>query len=360
MPILELADWVQTKLSGKRSGRRRRSKREPEFSLLWIPAVPLLLVALMRHLVGPFFVEVEILLELLIFRLILLAGGLVLLLLAAVKRKWAPAACIAVAVLVLFIEAAHHVDLLPDLPRSPHARTDLRVFTQNVGMAAPDSWEPWLEQNRIDVAFLQELYMPKRAEWEAMAERQLYEHIWVMAREDAGMGGMILSKYPLTERPALESPSSGGRKRNFVWGSIDFNGTDIELIGVHLESFHMVGSKSGMFGRDLFSSASFRQKQAMVLANAVEAIEAEGLPLILAGDFNASPTFRSVRGLRGRLNDSWLEAGSGLGGTFPVDFPVIRIDAILHHGFVADYAAVTPISTSDHRGVTAVLNLLRE
>ena len=359
MPVLELADWVQAKFSGKQQGRRRRSRREESFSLLWIPVGTLAVIVLMRYLLGPLLVEVELFFELLIFRLFLVLPILVCLFFAIKNTQLPQAGCLLLVLLVLVFEAAHHLSILPNLPRSAHARTDLKIFTQNVGMKPPSSWEGWFERSGMDVVLLQEVYVGNQLEWEAMADRLGFYYMWDMVRTDAGMGGMILSKYPLTRREPLAAPSAAEGNRYFVWGKIEFHGSNVELISVHLESFHMVSAQEqGLLERDLFSSADYRHQQAQLLESVVsEIIKQTGDRVIVAGDFNASPTFRSVRPLRNLLADSWLEAGTGLGGTFPASFPLIRIDAILHHGFKADFVAVTPIETSDHRGVTAVLNL---
>lgn len=84
----------------------------------------------------------------------------------------------------------------------------------------------------------------------------------------------------------------------------------------------------------------------------------EGVPLVLAGDFNApagDPVFRT---LPDRLRDSFREAGIGLGNTMMNDLPVSRIDQIWVdrrlrlHGTVSRKTA-----TSDHRLVIADVSL---
>ena len=66
-------------------------------------------------------------------------------------------------------------------------------------------------------------------------------------------------------------------------------------------------------------------------------LRAEKRPLIVAGDGNTTAFTPEMRSIRAMLKDSWDEAGSGLGATFPGPWrragligPVMRIDYILH------------------------------
>lgn len=97
------------------------------------------------------------------------------------------------------------------------------------------------------------------------------------------------------------------------------------------------------------------------------------LPVIAAGDFNATDTSRAYAIIREGLEDAWAEAGFGFGHTFPgepgpnvggsrpvlagVPVPkwLIRIDFIFHtQHLVAQEARLVPSSGgSDHRMITA-------
>ena len=174
-------------------------------------------------------------------------------------------------------------------------------------------------------------------------------------RSDAGVGIMIWSKHPMIEMEPIETSSQEGKKRYVARSKIEFGRTSIELIGLHIESFHL----DRLGKRNLVSSAPFRLLQAQSIAREVVRIKKDTAhPIIVAGDFNSSPEFRSIRSLRDLLNDAWVEGGNGLGGTYPSYLPLVRVDAILHSGFDAEYARVDYINEqSDHRGIHAILNL---
>ena len=158
----------------------------------------------------------------------------------------------------------------------------------------------------------------------------------------------------MTELEPITVPSLGDQDRRLVRARFQLHGTEIQVFGIHLESFPLVGKD-----RAWFASSPLRLQQAKALADTLKQVND---PVIVAGDFNAPPSFRSIRALRGILTDAWEEAGWGLGNTYYArDFwfplPLARIDAILYRGLVADRAQVVPNSESDHLGVRAVLNL---
>ena len=359
---MQLTKWVQAKFTGSSgssgSRRRRRSHSQMDifFFIGWLMVIAIGFITLLHYVLGDLLVELEIVFELQIFRLFLLLPCFFLLLFSLLRAQFGIAVGAGVIFFILVLEA-WDIRLLPSLPRSVHARSDLRVFTQNVGEKnPPKKWLEWLAENPMDIVFFQEIYGPHKALWEEKAGELGYDYVlFEQVRSDAGMGVMIWSKYPMSGLEPIATNSAGGKKRYFVRGRIEYGRTNIEVIGLHIESFHV--DKLGR--RNWISSAPFRLQQAKAVAAEVALLKETSNPIIVAGDFNSSPEFRSIRSLRALLNDAWLEAGNGLGGTFPSFFPLVRIDAILHRGFVADYAQVAYVEDqSDHRGISAVLNLV--
>ena len=361
MPLEKMANWLNDQFSG-RSGshghRRQRhsSQRGPFFFIGWLLVIAIGFITLLHYALGDYLVELELFLEVKIFRLFLLFLCLLLLIFSLLRAQRAMAVGSGIIFFILGLEA-WDLRLMPILPRSVHGRADLRVFTQNVGEKnPPEKWVEWLAQNPMDIVFLQEVYGPYRAQWKKKARALGFAYVlFQKVRSDAGIGIMIWSKHPMSGMEPIETSSQGGKKRYIARSRIEFGRTFIELIGLHIESFHI--DRSGK--RNLVSSAPFRLLQAQRIAQEVVQIKKETAhPIIVAGDFNSSPEFRSIRSLRDLLSDAWVEGGNGLGGTYPSFFPVVRIDAILHSGFDTEYARVAYIEEeSDHRGVHAILNL---
>ena len=359
MPLEKLANWLKIQFSrsrGSRGHRHRPSHRDSFFFMGWLIVITIGFITLLHYVLGDYLVELELFLELQIFRLFLLLLCLLLLIFSLLRAHLGMALGAGIIFFILGLEA-WDLRLMPSLPRSVHARADLRIFTQNVGEKnPPEKWVRWLMRNPMDIVFLQEVYGPYRALWEKKAGALGFDFVlFQKVRSDAGIGVMIWSKHPMTGLEPIETSSQGGKKRYVARSRIEYGRTFIELIGLHIESFHL--DRSGK--RNLVSSALFRLLQAQRIAQEVAQIKKETAhPIIVAGDFNSSPEFRSIRRLRDLLNDAWLEGGNGLGGTYPSYFPVVRIDAILHSGFGAEYARVAYVEEeSDHRGVYAILNL---
>ena len=337
--------------SASQTGRRRRQRPRQGISVPWVLAAGIGMIALMPYVLGDFLIDLEVLFEQQVFRLFLLLPCLGFILFAGLRSNYPLAAFSGVLFLILGVEACQKIRLAPNLPPSLHAPADLRVFTQNVGLAPPEEWADWLAENPVDLVCLQEVYVPHQPQWEELAKQLGYEVMFQMLRPDAGMGEMIWSRYPLTPLAPIAAPSRGGTDRYFARARIDCHGTEIDVFCIHLESFHKT---RGASQREFFGSSPFRLQQARFLA---EEVQKSPYPVVVAGDFNAPPTYRSVRPLRRLLEDAWVAAGVGLGSSFPSSFPLVRIDAILYRGFVPDRARVAPIRASDHRGVAAVLNL---
>lgn len=86
---------------------------------------------------------------------------------------------------------------------------------------------------------------------------------------------------------------------------------------------------------------------------------AGAMPVILCGDFNATPNSRTIENVRAFLTDTWTVVGKGDGLTIPVKKPTKRIDYIW-----ITPSTLTPLSmhvpyseASDHLPVVAELQL---
>ncbi len=223
----------------------------------------------------------------------------------------------------------------------------LHVYTQNIGMESPEEFIGMLASGDFDLVFLQEAYIAHQKGWEVLAN-QLGCHLhFQILRRDAGMGGLIMSKYPMQALPSIRTRSWGRHIRYFPRVRIKWEQVPIDLYTIHLESLPLVQG-----GRMLFGSAKLRLRQAEILARE---IEHTNYPVILAGDLNSTPIYRSNRPLRDLLNDAWIEAGWGFGYTDHAALPFARIDHVLHRGFRTVSAEIVKVSNSDDRGLHVVL-----
>ena len=224
----------------------------------------------------------------------------------------------------------------------------LHVYTQNIGSESPEEFISLLASGKYDLVLLQEAYVGHRKAWEVLAEQLGYEHAFHMLRSDAGMGVFFMSKMPMKDLPALAAQSWGRAVRQMPGVQVEFRKKMIDVYAVHLESLPLVEGK-----RMIMGSSALRRNQAEILAAVIE----DSSRVIVAGDFNAAPLYRSTAPLRNLLDDAWVEGGWGFGFTYHASFAFARIDAILQKGFNGEYAEVVRVSDSDHRGIYAVLSL---
>ncbi len=238
----------------------------------------------------------------------------------------------------------------------------LTVMTYNVLGSNPDT-EGVVEAliaSHADLIGLQELN-PVVA---AAIERDLaveYPYQTLAPKADTtGVG--IISRLPFRSlKPDLEDPDWIGQP---IAVEVDFAGTAFTFVSAH----------SASRSKRLVA----RERQARLLSDYVGSLKG---PVILAGDFNAQDLNDSYAIVTEHLNDTWREAGTGLGNTFPgasravspgskrpnvlgIDLPqwLIRIDYVFcTDDWQALDARIGPWEGySDHRPVIAEVALRRK
>jgi endonuclease/exonuclease/phosphatase (EEP) superfamily protein YafD len=253
---------------------------------------------------------------------------------------------------------------LPRLGRPAAGGQPLTVMTYNV-LAWHTFTGPVIATIRAedpDIVFLQELnWNLARALGRELIEEYPYQ---VLAPLDNPSGIGVISKLPI---------QATGERLPLRWiGGPQVLAAEWERQTVTLVNIHMVPTTQLAAANVVEPSIRLREAQAEVL---VDLARRSG-PVIIAGDANSAPLNESYKILARALQDSWREAGFGLGHTFPgstipgSDRPRIgrwyvpawlaRIDYIFHS---ADWTTVSARlarvdGVSDHRGVVAVLKLV--
>jgi vancomycin resistance protein VanJ len=313
----------------------------------WVAAGLLLLFVALPYLLVGSLVELELVVAQPLLRLVLLLAALILVVLALRRSAFRLLPLPGLALLFLLWETGNSIGLSPFADPAPE--NALEIYSQNIGSQPPAAFAAWLAEHPVDLLLLQEVYSGHRAAWARLADELGYRMLFQPLREDAGIGGLILSRLPLTRLAPVSAPTWGRKTRYFARARIEYRGQPIEIYTVHLESLPLVQGT-----RVLFGSSRLRRAQAELLARA---IAATSVPIIVAGDLNAAPLYYSTRPLRRRLTDAWTEAGLGMGSTYPAALPLARIDALLQRGLRTVTAAVVRLSDSDHRGLHATLML---
>ncbi|HLF72283.1 MAG TPA: endonuclease/exonuclease/phosphatase family protein [Dehalococcoidia bacterium] len=240
----------------------------------------------------------------------------------------------------------------------------LTVMTYNLlGFSrGPESVVETIRESDADVVGLVELNQENAA---AIGRELATEYPYQTLTPGEGVRGYgLISRVPFKElRGVLQDDGWVGRPI-----VIEF---DLDGVAVTLVELHAAASPNGW---------KARERQAHKLADYAREAEAEGTPLIIAGDFNATSTNVSYAIMADALTDSWREAGAGFGNTFPgasksqtpgssrpaifgISAPkwLIRIDYVFHS---REWRAVSARNGrfdghSDHRSLIVELVLKR-
>jgi endonuclease/exonuclease/phosphatase (EEP) superfamily protein YafD len=283
---------------------------------------------------------------------------LVMLVAIACKNRWLGAGFL---VGVLAFAWLWGAQFMPSTEPNPDDQPSLKVMTFNV-LAWHNYVKPILETIRIenpDIVFLQELNNNLALTLQNdLLQSYPYQEL-VPADNPTGIG--VISKFPI--RPSdVKLPHrwiGGPQVLHMEWDNQQFT-----IVNMHMFS------TTGIFPLNRAKrSFRLREQQARLLVDLARRADS----LIIAGDANASNTSTAYRIITAELSDAFVEAGFGLGHTFPgsevqgTDRPKIggwyvprwlsRIDYIFYS---ADWSAVSAHTAvidgvSDHRGVVAEL-----
>ncbi len=219
-------------------------------------------------------------------------------------------------------------DFTPRVTLANQEGARLRVLTFNVLVSnmAFDAVIETIRAAQPDVVAIQELSPEMAAAISAAISDTHPYQLLAPWGDPRGIG--LWSRYPLGEGPSL----SRALWENWAQAAVvDVGGRPLYLFNVHLWPI-------GTLDREQFARALVLQHaQAEELAALVATLD---VPVLVIGDFNASPTNDSYATLNRTLDDAWREVGVGPGFTFPDPnapswgFPFLRIDYMWTRGAI--------------------------
>ncbi len=180
----------------------------------------------------------------------------------------------------------------------------------------------------------------------------------------------MFSKFPFIDSGLVEHNIQSD---NFtVYADIVAYGDTIRIINTHLQSIKLdtkdytavtnikmvddsaVNSLTRI-SRKLKVAFEMRAKQSELVR---EFIDQSPYKVIVLGDFNDSPSSYAYRTMKGKLNDSFIESGSGIGRTYVGAMPSFRIDYILHDpSYKAYNYYAKAFEFSDHKMLSCSLKI---
>ena len=245
---------------------------------------------------------------------------------------------------------------------------DLKVMTYNVRrfnryrtINRPDVFGEtmaFILAENPDIVCFQEVDYLKR---EALKERYPYYHLRYDNYESKALMG-IFSKYPIVKARTLDWPNT---LNNGCYADILYKKDTIRIYNLHMESLRISATK-----RYLVKEAKPRLYKSLSRIFKKQAIQAKlfrkhrdsvSYKTIVCGDFNNTQFSNSYRVVKGNMNDTFSEKGSGLGTTFSFLGLPYRIDYILaDSAFDVMSHKNYDIDLSDHFPIMASFRLEEE
>lgn len=171
-------------------------------------------------------------------------------------------------------------------------------------------------------------------------------HGWfgaAMPFQDGEYGQMLLARWPLLDPTVVRLPGTSGREPRIAvtarveapgFGRIQWGGVHLDATRTDEDRWEQVGALLDRFGRD-------------------------GVPTLLAGDFNDTPESRVMRRML-EPSAGWHDTAGAVGApTVPAEVPRSRIDYILawprDHWRASSSEVLNEPAASDHRPILAIL-----
>ena len=177
--------------------------------------------------------------------------------------------------------------------------------------------------------------------------------------DPAGGSTGLLSKLPIVRYEWLRPPNA----RPFVHVVVDQAGAHFHVFAIHFQTPGILWWQQLPLPRGLVETGL--EAEVAYLLPQVAAVSG---PVVVLGDFNMSDQSRAYSSMTAALQDSFRQAGIGLGRTFPnnfrlagipIPFPLVRIDYVFHSPYLATTSARVQCveGQSDHCAVLVGLNL---
>lgn len=234
----------------------------------------------------------------------------------------------------------------------------------------------YIERQNPDIIAFQEFFSGGKKGWDNISylQKQLdYPHhffqpkITIKEREEY-YGMAIFSKHPIINQ--LHVPFYNSGTNAFIYADVLIEKDTIRLYNMHLQSIHLDKSDQILESDDENlidvegTKSTFNklkrayEKRSEQVYIAQKNIRNSPYPVLLCGDFNDTPISYAYQTIANLLEDSYLNAGIGRGGTYVGRLPSFRIDYIFNDAsFKAVDFQTLNIKLSDHKPIMATFYL---
>jgi len=200
----------------------------------------------------------------------------------------------------------------------------------------------------------------------AHIDLKVYPHRYIFIEGDKiKTGQAIFSKFPILYQGNIVFPKSNN---NVIYADIKRGKDVIRVYNMHLQSIKIspdvneisdnIDNVNQQKSQLIFTriSRAFRQQQEQAEIFKENMKECK-YPIIICGDMNNSPFSYVYRSIKGKLKDSFEEAGEGFGATYKFKYYPARIDYIFADSKmkVKQFKSFPDFENSDHYPVMAKL-----
>ncbi|MGB7393988.1 MAG: endonuclease/exonuclease/phosphatase family protein [Pricia sp.] len=217
----------------------------------------------------------------------------------------------------------------------PFLDEDIKVMSYNVRSFTEFGWaergtvfqdiRALILQERPDIVCIQEISIKTQGDFLDYP----YHYLKKISTGDKVHLG-IFSKYPIINAETIHFPNS---INNGSYADIAYKGDTLRLYNLHMQSLGITpgtGVLRSQSSERLYKKVVERFKKQEEQAEMIrEHIAGNPYPTLLCGDFNNTQFSKEYHLIKGNMQDSFIEAGSGLGRTFNYLHIPLRIDFIM-------------------------------
>ena len=202
----------------------------------------------------------------------------------------------------------------------------------------------------------------------AKIDLKIYPYKYIsMEGEHIKTGQAIFSKFPIIDQGLITFPNSNN---SVVFADIKKGKDIIRVYNMHLQSIKIspdvneisenidvIDQKKSKFLYNRISKAFMQQQEQAAIFKEHE--KNCPYPIIICGDMNNSAFSYVYRNIKGKLKDSFEEAGQGFGATYKFKYYPARIDYIFTDETmeVKQFESFSEFQNSDHFPIMARLSM---
>jgi len=202
----------------------------------------------------------------------------------------------------------------------------------------------------------------------AHLDLKVYPHRYIFIEgNQIKTGQAIFSKFPIINEGNIIFPKSDN---NVIYADIKRGKDIIRVYNMHLQSIKIspdvdkissdIDNVNQQKSQQILSriSKGFRQQQEQAEIFK-ENIKQSQYPIIICGDMNNSPFSYVYRSIKGKLKDTFEEAGEGFGATYKFKYYPARIDYIFSDSKmkVKQFESFSDFENSDHYPIMTRLSM---